>query len=92
MVQYFEIFPNNMISFPHIPLSPYPIPTFLRLSVGFWIINVNKIMKSIINANSLSPWSDELDLDTFLAPPPAPPLKNPTGNARQENERVQQRM
>ncbi len=56
------------------------------------IINVNKIMKTIINANSLSPWSDDVDIDTFLAPPPAPPLKNPTGNSRQESERQQQRM
>jgi hypothetical protein len=56
------------------------------------IIDANKIMKSIINANFLSPWSDDVGLETFLAPPPAPPLKNPTGNARQESERHQQRM
>jgi hypothetical protein len=36
----------------------------------------NKIMTSIINANYLSPWSDDIDIDTFLAPAPQPPLKN----------------
>jgi hypothetical protein len=36
----------------------------------------NKIMASIINANYLSPWSDDIDIDTFLAPAPQPPLKN----------------
>lgn len=53
---------------------------------AFIIVNANKIMKSLINANSLSPWSDELDLDAFLAPPPAPPLTQGKEGQRMEEE------
>jgi hypothetical protein len=49
-------------------------------------------MKSIINANYLSPWSDDMDIDAFLAPPPPPPLKNTPIISSKEDNQVEQRM
>jgi len=49
-------------------------------------------MKSIINANYLSPWSDDMEIDGFLAPHPPPPLKNNHIISFKEDDQVEQRI